>query len=327
MTAYGLLIRRFALAVLVGFVSLWPTVRADQPPAMSRIGVLNPFGIATLEQSLQDELRQRGYMEGKNIVIDWRRSTGTEEELRQLAIELARSKADLIVALGSPATRAALQGTILPVVFLVGDPVATGFAASLAKPGGSGTGVSVLTPELNPKRLEFLHLIAPRARRIGLLTNSSNPLSSRSKEDVRTAARTLGIQIEVLDARNQRELETALNTIRHSPPDGLLVSAEAFFMASKAKISQTVHKARIPAIFPYREYHANGALISYGPDLNQVGHLMGVYVDKILKGAKPADLPIEQISKYQLIIDLRVAREIGITVPLELLLRADEVIR
>ena len=318
-------IRLAWIALAIAFLT--GAAHADQPPGIPRIGVVNPFGISTLEESLRDELRQRGYIEGKNIVIDWRRPMGTEEELLLLTIELARSKAELIVTIGSPATRAALQGTMLPVVFLVGDPVATGFAASLAKPGGNGTGVSVLTPELNQKRLELLHQIAPRARRIGLLTNLSNPLASRSTEDVRAAARTLGIKVEVLNAQNARELDTALDTIRRSPPDGLLVSAEAFFMARKAKIAQTVRKARIPAIFPYREYHAEGVLMSYGADLSQVGRLMGVYADKILKGAKPAELPIEQVSKYQLIIDLRVAREIGVTVPQELLYRADEVIK
>ena len=164
MTANSVRVRQFALAVLVGLVLLWPTARADQPPTMSRIGVLNPFGISTLEEVFRDELRQRGYIEGKNIVIDWRRPTGSEEELRSLAADLIRSKVEVIVTAGTPAAQVAMETTTtIPVVFQVGDPVASGFAVSLARPGGNGTGVSVISPELIAKRLELL----PRAAREG----------------------------------------------------------------------------------------------------------------------------------------------------------------
>jgi ABC-type uncharacterized transport system substrate-binding protein len=316
---------KLALAGLV--TSLCAIVHADQPLATPRIGVLNPFPSSTLEEGIRDGIHQAGYTEGKTIILEWRRSTGPEEELRSLAIDLVRSKVDLIVAIGSPATRAALQVTTVPVVLLSGDPVGAGFAASLARPGGNGTGVSVLTPELVPKRLELLHLLVPQARRIGYLVNLSNPLASGIMADLQTAARKLGLQIETFDAPTVRTLDTALDAIRRNPPDALIVSSEAYFLTYKAKIAQAVRKAKIPAIFTYREYVADGALVSYGPSLKQIGGLLAVYVDKILRGAKPADLPIEQMSKYELVIDVRVAREMSMQVPQELLLRADEIIR
>jgi len=181
--------------------------------------------------------------------------------------------------------------------------------------------------ELEPKRLELLHQLAPHARRIGYLFNLSNPLASAVTAEVKTAAQTLGLQLKVFNAPTARELDTALDTLLRNPPDALLVSPEAFFLAYKAKIAQVVRKAKIPAIFPYREYGVDGALMSYGPNLQQIGRLLAVYVDKVLRGAKPADLPIEQMSKYDLVIDLRVAREMGVQVPQDLLMRADEVIR
>jgi putative ABC transport system substrate-binding protein len=299
----------------------------DQPSSIPRIGILNPIPSSTLEEGLHEGIQRAGYVEGRTILLEWRRSTGTEEELRSLAIDLTAAKVDLIVAIGSPAARAALQVTTVPVVFLSGDPVRAGFAASLAKPGGNGTGVSVLTPELEPKRMELLHLLVPQARRIGELHNPSNPLASLVATDLQTAARTLGLQLEVFNAPTVRGLDAALDALRRNPPDALIVSTEAFFLTYKAKIAQAVRKAKIPAIFPYREYGADGALMSYGPNLQQIGRLLAVYVDKVLRGAKPADLPIEQMSKYELVIDLRIAREMGVQVPQQLLLRADEVIR
>ncbi len=318
-----------ALAALVCLASVLfcPVVYSVQPPAIPRVGVLDTNFSATMEEGIRDGIRQAGYSEEKTIIFEWRRSLGPEDELRSLALDLANAKVDLIVAIGSPATRAALKVTTVPVVFISGDPVRAGFAVSLAKPSGNATGVSVLSPELTAKCLELLHQLAPRARRVGNLRNLLNPLASRELEEARTAARVLGLQLEVFNAPTVRELGTALDAIRRNPPDALLVSAESFFLAHSAMIAQTVRKAKIPAIFPYREYVVDGAPVSYGPDLKQIGRLLAVYVDKILRGAKPADLPIEQMSRYDLVIDLRAAREMGIYVSQDLLLRADEVIR
>jgi len=322
----GFMVVRLAVAVLLTITSLWLTAYAGQPAATPRIGVLDPLGSATFAEGLRNGLRQAGYSEGANLFIEWRQPSETEEELQSLVTNLARSGVNLLVTTGSPATRAALQ-TSLPVVFLVGDPVATGFASSLARPGGNGTGVSVVATELEAKRLELLHQLAPKARSIVYLVALSNPAVLKAQPGLRAAARTLGVEIETLDASNPRELDVALRALQQSPPEALLVSPIAFYLPHSVAIAQAARKSRIPALYGYREFVADGGLASYGPNLKQIGSLIAGYVVKIIRGAKPGDLPIEQMSKYELVIDLRAAREQGIKVPQELLYRADEVIR
>jgi len=300
---------------------------ADQAPAIPRIGVLMPAVVA-MEEGLRQGLQELGYIEDKNIIIDWRRSAGTDQELRSLAADLVRSKAEIIVAAGTAATRAAMETTTtVPVVFHVGDPVASGFAASLAQPGGNGTGVSVIASELIAKRLELLHQLMPRAKRVLLLINPSNPAAAQLMGEVQKAARTLGLHVETLNARNIAEIDAALRKMRRTVADACLVGGDLIYLAEKARIARAIRENRMPAVFAYREFHEDGALMSYGPSLKATMRSAAKYVDKILKGAKPADLPIEQISKYDLVIDLRVAREMGITVPQELLFRADKVIQ
>ena len=314
----------FAAAVFSATVHT-QTSQADEPLPVHRIGVVTAaLGSSSTNQGLREGLRELGYIEGKNIVIEWR-SAAANVELRSLATELERSKAEVIVALGSSPARAALEATRTPVVFLAGDPVGTGFAASLARPGGRGTGVSTMSTEVIAKRLDFLHQLAPRAQRFFYLFNSSNPLAAPQLEEAQRAARAMGVRLVKLDARNDAEIDRVLGTIRRRSADGLLVSGDLFFLASKGKLTWAVREAKLPAVFPLKEYH--GALVSYGSDLTEAGRRMANYVDRILRGAKPADLPIEQITKYELIVDLRVAQELGLKVPQELLLRADEVIR
>jgi putative ABC transport system substrate-binding protein len=301
---------------------------ADEPPAIHRVGVLTPQAISPYEAALRDGLRELDYMEGKNVAIEWRRFAGGDEELRSLAADLIRGKVDVVVAVNTPAARAALQATTnIPIVFLSGDPVASGLAVSLARPGGNGTGVSIVLTELTPKRLELLHQLAPRARRIVYLMNSSNPITSPQLGAARKAAGTLGVQLVTLDARDASGLDAALHVVAKHSGDGFVVTSDVLFYANATKIAQVVRKARLAAMFPSKEYHEAGVLMSYGTNTKEVGRMLAGYVDKILKGAKPADLPIEQISKYELVIDLRVAREQRIKVPQELLFRADEVIQ
>jgi putative ABC transport system substrate-binding protein len=298
---------------------------ADHP----RIGFLTPLpGSGPDRVGFRQGLRELGYVEGKNIVIDWRRGE-TSQELRSLAEALVKGKVNVIVTTGTPATRAAMQGTAtIPVVFAgIGDPIASGFAMSLAKPGRNGTGVSVFAAELYPKRLELLHRLAPKARRITWLINSSNPLTATFLEETEMATRTLGIQLQTLDARNTRELDAVLRSLDKNPPEAILVGGDLLYLAHKEKVAAAVRKSRVPAIFTSDGYHEHGALMSYGPSLREAGRLAAVYVDKILTGASPSELPIQQISRYELIIDLRLARELGIDVPRELLVRADKVIR
>ena len=226
------------------------------------------------EDYLRDGLRDLGYIEGKSILIEWRRVLGTSaetnEELRSLVASLARSKVDLIVVFSTPAARAALQITKVPVLFVVGDPVGTGLAASLARPGGQGTGVSMLMPEMASKRMELLRQVAPGIHRIVFLINSANPLNARMLEEAQRTARTLGVELVSLDARNANELDIALRTMSRSAAEGLLVSPDLFFLANRAKITQAVRKAKLPAIYPYKEYHDDGALMSYGADVRRL---------------------------------------------------------
>jgi putative ABC transport system substrate-binding protein len=319
-------VRCLIMALVVGAVLGSRTAYADQLATVPRIGALiypNP----PVEEGLREGLRELGYIEGKSIVIEWRYAR-TEEQLHPAATELAHSKPDVIVAFGTPATRAALAATAtIPVVFSSGDPVATGFAASLAKPGGNGTGLSVLTTELIAKRLELLHQLAPRARRIGCLINPANPLGALQFEEAQKAARTLGLQLLKLDARNAGELDAVLRAMPRSGAHAVLITGDGFFYMNRAKIAAATRKAGLPAMAPSKEYQADGLLVSYGPSLKEAARKMAAYVDKILKGENPADLPIEQISNYELVINLRVARAMGLKVPQELLLRADEVIR
>ena len=314
-------------AVVVTALLSAPAV-ADQP-AIPRIGVLVlPIANSPDEAGLRDGLRELGYVEGTNIFIDLRRSTGASENQRSVVADLARSKPDVLVVFSTIATRAALEATTtIPIVFLSADPVTSGLAQSLAHPGGNATGVSVVLTELTAKRLEFLRLLVPRARRIACLMNSSNPAGVQQLEAAQQAARALGVQLVTLDARNAVELDAALRALQRHAADAVLVTGDILFRVNRSKVTQAVRKARLPATFPFREYHEDGALMSYGPNLREVGRKMAVYVDKILKGAKPADLPIEQMSKYELIIDLRVARELNLNVPQDLLLRADEVMK
>jgi putative ABC transport system substrate-binding protein len=308
-----------SIALLFGFA--W----AEQP-SIARIGVITA-GPGPWEESLRDGLRERGYIEGKNILIEWRRLQGTNAELRSAASQLAGANVELIVAFTTPAAGAALQATTLPVVFVAGDPVGAGLAASLAHPGGHGTGVSMLNRELAGKRMELLQKVAPGIRRIVFLMNPSNPLDAQMLDEAQKAARTLSVRVETLLARNATELDTALRALPSTTTDGLLVANDLFLVVNRAKITQAVRKAKLAAIFPFKEYHDGGALMSYGPTTKEATRAVAVYVDKILKGAKPSELPIEQMSKQELIIDLGVAHAMGIRVPQDLLLRADEVIR
>jgi len=281
-----------------------------------------------MEAGLQQGLRELGYVNGQNVHVEWRRPAGTHESFGSLAVDSVRAKVDVFVTFATPATRAALEvTTTVPVVFLVGDPVRSGFADSLARPGGNATGVSVVDTDLSAKRLELLRLCVPKARRILYLMNSSNPLAPSMLKETENAAHSLGIALVSLDVRNADELDSALQAILRSREDAFLASPDPLFMANSARVTAAVRKAKLPGMFPFREYHEDGALMSYGPNLKEVSRRMATYVDRILKGAKPAEMPIEQISTYELLIDLRTARTVGVTVPRDLVMRADELIR
>ncbi len=312
------------IALLLGAAA--GSAAAADPP---RIGFLTGLPESGSDrEGFRQGLRELGYVEGKDIVIDWRRGE-TGRELQAQAESLVKGKVEIIVTSGTPATAAAMRATAtIPVVFAnTGDPVASGFAVSLAKPGRNGTGVSVFATELYPKRLELLRQLAPKARRIAFLVNSSNPLTARYLEETQMAARTLGIRLQALDARNTGELDAVLRSLDKHPPEAILVGGDFLYLGHKEKVAAAVRKTRVPAMFTHDDYHEFGALMSYGPSLREPARLAAGYIDRILKGTKPSELPVQEISRFELIIDLRLARELGIDVPRELLVRADKVIR
>ena len=324
----GLSVTRQQLLMAVALTMIVLTAAyADPVPGVLRIGALTPKVNTAPEEGLRQGLAELGYIEGRNLIIERRRAE-TSDDLRSAAEDLVSTKVNLIVAFSTPAARAALSATsTIPVVFLSGDPVGTALAESLSHPGGNASGVSTLSTELMPKRLELLQQIAPQVRRVILLGNPSSPLQAGVLKEMRRAGEALRIQVVAVDARNAKELDAALLGLQHRASDGFMVSSDVLFLANRAKVAAAVARARLPGVFPWRDYHDVGVLMSYGSSTRQMGRQAAVYVDKILKGAKPADLPIEQSSQYDLVIDLRVAHQLGLKVPQELLFRAHEVIR
>ncbi len=317
------------VAIALAAATLAATHASADSPQMPRIGVLLPQILASpAEAGLREGLREQGYVEGQNIVVEWRRIGNSVEDAMPHAIELVRSKPDLILALSTAAARAVMQTTTtIPIVFQSGDPIATGLTGSLARPNANATGVSVATPQLTAKRLDLLHQLIPHARRVSFLRNPSNALLPAQFAEAQKAARQLRLHLETFDARGPNDLDAALRALQRSAPHAILVASDLGLLTERAKITSAIRKARIPAVFPWKEYHEDGALMSYGPDLKDTLRLTASYVARILKGAKPADLPVEQVSQFELIIDLRVARELKLEVPQSLLLRANEVIR
>ena len=319
--------RHKMLIAVVLAMSLLTIAHADPAPGVVRIGALTPLAMTSFEEGLRQGLAEFDYIEGKNLIFERRRAESSDA-LLSAAQDLVSSKVNLIVALTTPGARAALSATpTLPVVFISGDPVGTGLAKSLAHPGGNATGVSTLSTELMAKRLELLKQVAPHIRRVILLGNPGSQLQAGVLKEARRAGKALHIQIVAVNARNVAELDAALSRLQHGPSDAFMVASDVLFLGNRAKIAAAVAKARLPGIFPWRDYHDAGVLMSYGSSTKEMGRQAAAYVDRILKGAKPADLPIEQSSKYELVIDLRLARAMWLKVPRSLLARADEVIR
>lgn len=325
------MVRRTVLASL-GVALMWclgpGNALAERIP---RIGFLTSMPPWSAEEAFREGLRELGYVEGRNIFIEWRRTRFGDEGLEALAAELVREKVDVIVTFRTPPTHAALKATsTIPIVFTgVADAVQSGLVTNLARPTANVTGVTLLSTELISKRLEVLRQLAPRARRVSYLVNRTNRVSAPQVDAVRSSAQALGLELEISDVRDagDREVEAALHELPRKAVDGLLVGSDAMLLNTGAKIAGAVHTARIPAVFPWREYHDFGVVVSYGPDLREGLHRGAYYVDKLLNGAKPSELPVEQVSKVELILDLRAAKSMGIHVPDTLLYRADKVIR
>ncbi len=323
--------RRDLLTLLAGVIA-WPFAARAQKKPLPVIGYLSgssagpsaPF-VAAFRHGLSDT----GYVEGQNVAIEYRWAEGSYDRLPALAAELVGRSVDLIVASGGPpAAQAAKRATsTIPIVFASGDdPVATGLVASLARPGGNLTGVSFLVADLNPKRLELLSELVPQAKVIALLVNPKLPETDRVMRDVQEAARAKGLQLPILKASDESEIDAAFATLVQLHVGALLVGSDPFLNSRREQLVALASRHAVPAIYAWREFAASGGLISYGASFTADFRQLGIYAGKILKGAKPADLPVEQPTRFELVINLKTAKALGITVPPSLLARADEVI-
>jgi putative ABC transport system substrate-binding protein len=282
-----------------------------------------------LVRAFRQGLTETGAIEGRNVTIEFHWAQGQYDRLPALAADLVRRRVTVITANGTAAVAAKAATATIPIVFFSGaDPVQRGFVASLNRPGGNLTGVSSLNAELGPKRLELLHGLVPKASTIGLLVNPTNPNAeapSRSK-DMNAAAHPLGLQLHVLHASTERDFESAFESMARLRIGGLVISSDAFFTSRKEQLAALAVRHGIPTIYQNREFATAGGLVSYGGSDADAYRLMGVYTGRILNGEKPADLPVQQATKTELIINLKTAKALGVTVPLLLLGRADEVI-
>jgi putative tryptophan/tyrosine transport system substrate-binding protein len=325
--------RRAFISLLGGAAAAWPVAtQAQQSVAkVPRIGFLGN-STAELEANLigpfRDGLRALGYEEGRNIVIEYRWAEGKYERFPALTAELIALKVDAIVTAGTPASLAVKNATTtIPLVMVaVGDPVATGLVASLARPGGNITGLTSISSEMEGKRLELLREVVPKVSHIAVLWNAASPIQVIEEGEVRAAAGMLGIKMLSLGVRTREEIDDALATIIRERPDALLVLADRLFLHHRTRIMDFAAQERLPGVHAYRELVEAGGLMSYGPSYADMHRRAAAYVDKILKGAKPADLPVERPVKFELVVNLKAATELGLDVPPTLLGRADEVI-
>jgi putative ABC transport system substrate-binding protein len=271
----------------------------------------------------------RGYVDGQNIVIEYRWAQGKYDRLPDLAADLVRLKVDLIVAETTPEALAAQRATsTIPIVFTgTGDPIRTGLVASLARPGGNITGLSAIAPQLTGKQLELLKEVVPNLARVAMLKNPDNPAHAFAVREAEVAARELQVQLQIVEARNVNDFDRVFFAINREHADALVVRGDWFLVLHKTRIVELATKSRLPTMSGVREYVEAGGLMAYGPNAGDLFYRAATYVDKILKGAKPADLPIEQPTKFELVINLRTAKALGLTIPRSVLLRADEVIR
>jgi putative tryptophan/tyrosine transport system substrate-binding protein len=308
---------------------------AQQATQVHRIGFLHP-GLSLPEppnlEALRQGLREMGYVEGQNLVIASRYAEGREERLPDLAAELARLKVDVIVAGGGAVVIRAAQGATrtIPIVMAgTSDPVAEGLVASLARPGGNITGLSYLTAEIPGKRLELLKEAVPQSTRIAVLVNPASALYEPAMHNLTVAAQALGLQLHVVEVRRAEELDTAFTAMTQEHADALLVVADAALLSSsrRGRLADLAATSRLPAMYSWKFFVEAGGLMSYGPSILDIYRRAATYVDKILKGAKPADLPVEQPTTFELVINLKTAKALGITIPPTLLFRADEVLQ
>ena len=321
-----------AVALALGLTLAPLVAQAQQASKVPRIGYLSagaPTTASPFENAFRQGLRELGYVEDRNIAIEYRWAEGKYERLPELAAELVRLKVDVILAVTTPGAQAAKASTrTIPIVFtLVADPAASGLVASLARPSGNITGLPSIASEIIGKQLELLKETVARVSRVAVLQNpdaSSHPFMVR---EAAGAARALGVQLRVLEARSSNDLDAAFTAITGERADALLVLADPFFRTHRARIADFAAKSRLPSVSGERGQTEVGGLMSYGPSRLDMFRRAATYVDKILKGTKPADLPVEQPTKFELVINLKTAKALGLAIPQSVLVRADEIIR
>jgi putative tryptophan/tyrosine transport system substrate-binding protein len=321
-----------SILVAVVLLALGVTAEAQQPKKVPRIGLLGVVSASAAEgriEAFRQGLRDLGYVEGKDIVIEYRTAEGKLERLPALAAELVRLKVDVIVTRGPPPTRSAKEATsTIPIVMGSDiDPVGNGFVASLARPGGNITGLSALSPELSGKQLELLKEIIPKLSRVAVLGTSTIPGSAQMLRETEAAAGVFGVHLQYLDVQKPKEIETAFRAASKGRADAVLVLPNPLTLSQRTQVVDLAVKSRLPVMYPQSEYVEDGGLMTYGPSINDLFRRAATYVDKILKGAKPADLPVEQPTKFEFIINLKAAKQIGLTIPPNVLARADQVIK
>ena len=313
----------------LGGAAAWPLPARAQ--AMPTVGVLNsesPDVTRERMHAFHQGLGEAGYVEGRNVAIEYRWAEGQNDRLSAMAADLIDRQVTVLASLGIPAAAVAKAATpAIPVVFLTGlDPIEVGLVASLNRPGGNLTGVTTLNAGLLPKRLELLHEVVPAATVIGLLVNPTSPNAEPQSRDLQAAARALGLEIHVLHATAENDLDAAFANLRQSRAGALVIGADGFFIRHSKQLGALTARHEVPAVFQLGEFAAGGGLMSYGASLTDAYHRVGVYVGRILKGDKPADLPVQQATKVELVINLRTAKALGLSISLPLLGRADAVI-
>ena len=322
--------RREFIAALGGAAALPLAAQAQQAGKLPTIGYLGSATPATQGQwvaTFVERLRELGWIDGRNVTIEYRWGEGRDERFAEIAAEFVRLKVDVIVTLGTQPVLAAKQATAhVPIVFAAaGDPVGTGLVASLARPGSNLTGLSLQAPDLAGKRLELLREVIPSLRRVAVLINVGNVAAVRELGEVQAAARTLGLEVITLEIRRAEDIAPAIEALK-SRTEVLYVPSDPLFTPNRIRINTLALSARLPTIFFERDYVDAGGLMSYGPNRSDMFRRAAELVDKILRGAKPGDLPVEQPTKFELVINLKTAKALGLDVPHSLLARADEVI-
>jgi putative tryptophan/tyrosine transport system substrate-binding protein len=324
--------RRDFISVLGGAVAAWPLAARAQQPAMPVIGFLStrtPNESAHLVAAFRRGLAENGYLEGQNVALEYRWALGQYDRLPALATELVRRPVAVVASVGGdPAAQAAKAATAtIPIVFEVGtDPIKLGLVTSYNRPGGNATGINMLTSALEAKRLGLLRELVPQAAALGVLLNPNWPAAASQLSDVEEAARAIGVQTHVLRASTDGEIDKAFASIAQHRIPALAVASDPFFTSRRDKLAALAARHAVPAMYPFRDYAVAGGLMSYGIDLPEVYRQVGLYAGRVLKGAKPADLPVMQPTKFELVINLKTAKALGLDVPLHLQQLADEVI-